>query len=165
MKNKRASITQAFLCAGVLLLLLGGIRTLKEYLFPSGPPPAFCEAEVRSVESLGDTYGDIKAEEGYSFYEITFQVDNRSSTDCYVDDLQLHLQGEEETDVLADPEWSGRVPEDTLFYESVRKFIPGLQSARVTIVIQAADGITELTAFYLPNAQSGEESLEVSLNE
>ena len=92
MKNKRASITQAFLCAGVLLLLLGGIRTLKESLFPSGPPPAFCEAEVRSVESLGDTYGDIKAEEGYSFYEITFQVDNRSSTDCYVDDLQLHLQ-------------------------------------------------------------------------
>jgi len=120
---------------------------------------------VKDTERFGTVYKDSMAENGYSYYEVTFEVSNQGDVNGYASMPSIHFQGEEYDDVFEYWEETEETEpaEDELFAGYYETCLPPGQSCTGTAVLEIRDGVTEFEALYYPNYDVGETSLTIHL--
>lgn len=168
MKNKAGYIW------GVISLLLG-IQGLAISLFALGKTVlnysagvygldnSYVEAEVEKVEHLGSVYENAEAEQGYSFYEITFSVENRSDKEHYRGGPYFYYEAEEYRDVHAFSPEREEQESEPLFFQESAPCLPARRRGELKEIVEVRNGVNAIRAVYEPNYDSEKKVLEISL--
>ena len=168
MKNKIYWILGVILFAAGFQILLPSVfflsRTVQWQADGGlGFEDSYFVAEVSDVEELGSFYEDTEADPGYSFYEITFLVENRSDEEAYSDGPGFYFEGQDGLDVYNYyPVLEEQESEPLFAYES-EPYLPARRTGEKKEIVAVRDGVSAIRATYEPNYDSGEKILEISL--
>lgn len=169
MRNKILTVFGSiFLAVGSIFLAFSAIFWIAA--FSSGGQQDTLASEyyvltVKSTQCLGTVYKDSTADDGYSYYEITFDVSNQGDREAHAAIPSVRFQGEEYDDVFEywEETEETETAEDELFTGYYETCLPSGQSSVGTAVVEVKDGVTEFEALYYPNYDVGETSLTVYL--
>lgn len=128
----------------------------------------WCIVELKDVMELGTVYEDVQAEEGYSFYEISYLVTNTGDREAYRPLPDMYYEGAEYDDVHDHYYWdsaeeSWEQEERPLFDGSYDGCIPPGRTGEASEVLMIKQGVTVIHASYYPGYSDEEAVLEIAV--
>lgn len=171
MKNRRPlylGLGIFFFVAGIQFLVLGIVSLIPSLAMSGGSygeKMYYYEPQVLKVEPLGTAYEGKEALNGFSFYAITFLIENRSDEEAYSDGPIFHFEGENGESVYEyfSDEMYVEAAEPLFSYESL-PYLPARRSTKKTYVVEAAYDLPAIRALYRPNYDSKEKMIEIPLD-
>ncbi len=166
--RSRNAVGIILFAVGILFLVTGAFFWMRHILGSSDSSykEPYCVVELEDISELGRNYEGIEAEEGYSFYKLSFSVKNTGEGEAYRDIPSLYYESEDYDAVYDKYYWEteqGSQEEmgTPLFYGYEKACIPPGRTGKASDVLMVKDGVEQITAYYYPGYSDEELALEI----
>lgn len=167
--KKKTAVSTLFLTAGILFLAAGVFFWIQSAgNASSSDKEPWCVVEVQGVEELGKTYEGYQAEDGYSFYRVSYLVTNTGDSEAYRPLPSMYYEGVGYDDVYDHYYWESEEEtwneeETPLFDGDYDACIPPGRTGKAEEVLMIKQGIIWIQASYYPGYSDEELYVEISV--